>query len=139
MQQNYRKQLIGLAKLYGIIEIKNYLKSSKKVTNAQIELLLIKNNIKLPKKYLSKSSFKKSYLKQLYYTLTAALIIVGFFGGAPNIIESIKKINLNKFVSKKIKEQKNDSLTEIIKKKEVIIPESRKEIVYSGEKQDSEF
>ena len=57
MQLNYRKQLIGLAKLYGIVEIKNYLKSSRRVTNAQIELLLIKNNIKLPKRSLSKSIF----------------------------------------------------------------------------------
>ena len=45
---SYRKQLIQLAKLYGIVEIKNYFRSAKKLTTAQIELILIKNRIKLP-------------------------------------------------------------------------------------------
>ena len=54
-QLSYRKQLIQLAKFYGIVEIKNYLKSAKRLTTAQIELLLIKNSIKLPiKKVLIK-------------------------------------------------------------------------------------
>ena len=47
---SYRRQLIQLAKFYGIIEIKNYFKSAKRLTNAQIELILIKNKIKLPSK-----------------------------------------------------------------------------------------
>ena len=56
-QSSYRKQLIQLAKFYGIVEIKNYFKSDKRLTNAQIELILIKNKIKLPsKKTLSKLS-----------------------------------------------------------------------------------
>ena len=54
-QSSYRKQLIQLAKFYGIVEIKNYFKSAKKLTNAQIELILLKNKVKLPsKKALSK-------------------------------------------------------------------------------------
>ena len=72
-QTSYRKQLIQLAKLYRIVEIKNYLKSAKKLTTSQIELILIKNKIKLPiKKTLSKLEsiiiFKNKYLTQLYYT-----------------------------------------------------------------------
>ncbi len=52
---SYRKQLIQLAKFYRIVEIKSYLKSAKRLTTSQIELILIKNNIKLPsKKTLSK-------------------------------------------------------------------------------------
>ena len=39
-QASYRQQLIQLAKLYGVVEIKNYLKSAKRLTTAQIELLL---------------------------------------------------------------------------------------------------
>ena len=139
MQPNYRKQLIGLAKLYGIVEIKNYLKSSKRVTNAQIELLLIKNGIKLPKKSLSKSNFTKPYLNQIFYTLAAALIIVGFFGGAPDMINLFKKIDFDKFASKKIGEQKNDIPGGILKKRNVVIPENQKEIVYKGEKQEVDF
>ena len=49
-QSSYRKQLIQLAKFYGIIEIKNYFTSAKRLTDAQIELILIKNKIKLPSK-----------------------------------------------------------------------------------------
>ena len=69
-QSSYRKQLIQLAKFYGIVEIKNYFKSAKRLTNAQIELILIKNKIKLPsKKILSKLSrliiIKNKYLRQL--------------------------------------------------------------------------
>ena len=134
MQQNYRKQLIGLAKLYGVVEIKNYLRSSKRVTNSQIELLLIKNNIRLPKKSLPKYDIKKSYLNQIYYTLAAALIIVGFFGGAPNIINLFNKIDLGKFVTQKIEKQNKDSFDEIFKKGNVVLPESQKEIIYKKEK-----
>ena len=42
------EKLIHLAKLYGIVEIKNYARSSKKLTVSQLEVLLIKNRIKLP-------------------------------------------------------------------------------------------
>ena len=49
-QTSYRKQLIQLAKLYGIVEIKNYFRSAKRLTNAQLELILIKNKVKLPSK-----------------------------------------------------------------------------------------
>jgi len=72
-QSSYRKQLIQLAKFYGIVEIKNYFASAKRLTDAQIELILVKNRIKLPlKKILSKLNrliiFKNKYLKQLFYT-----------------------------------------------------------------------
>ena len=84
---SYRKQLIQLAKLYGIVEIKNYFRSAKKLTTAQIELILIKNRIKLPiqrslsrfSSFLSALSFKNEYVKQLYYVLTVLIIVIGFF------------------------------------------------------------
>ena len=95
-QSSYRKQLIQLAKFYGIIEIKNYFKSAKKLTNAQIELILVKNKIKLP----SRNSTSKldyiiilynKYLKQLFYAFAAVLIVVGFFGGMPHITKLFQK------------------------------------------------
>ena len=46
--KSYRDQLLHLAKLYGIVEVKNYARSSKRLTISQLELLLIKNEIKLP-------------------------------------------------------------------------------------------
>ena len=46
--KSYREQLLHLAKLYGVVEIKSYARSSKRLTITQLELLLIKNRIKLP-------------------------------------------------------------------------------------------
>ena len=46
--KSYRDQLLYLAKLYGIVEIKSYARSAKRLTITQLELLLIKNHIKLP-------------------------------------------------------------------------------------------
>ena len=45
--KSYREQLLHLAKLYGVVEIKSYARSSKRLTITQLELLLIKNRIKL--------------------------------------------------------------------------------------------
>ena len=95
---NYRKQLIQLAKFYGIDEIKNYFKSAKRLTNNQLELILIKNKIRLPSnRSLQKiSNFTISsnkYFKQLFYTATVIIIIVGFFGGLAYIAENFHKID----------------------------------------------
>ena len=104
-QSSYRKQLIQLAKFYGIIEIKNYFKSAKRLTNSQIELILIKNKIKLPsKKALSKLGraiiFKNKYLKQLFYTAAVAIVVIGFFGGAPHLINVFHKIDYDLWKNK---------------------------------------
>ena len=47
--KSYRDQLLHLAKLYGVVEIKSYARSAKRLTITQLELLLIKNHIKLRK------------------------------------------------------------------------------------------
>ena len=124
-QSSYRKQLIQLAKFYGIIEIKNYFKSAKRLTNAQIELILIKNKIKLPsKKILSKLGhliiFKNKYLKQLFYTAAVAIVVIGFFGGAPYLIKVFHKIDYDLWKNKdEIAKHKNDSIDNILKKSEI--------------------
>ena len=124
-QSSYRKQLIQLAKFYGIVEIKNYFKSAKRLTNAQIELILIKNKIKLPsKKILSKLGhliiFKNKYLKQLFYTAAVAIVVIGFFGGAPYLINVFHKIDYDLWKNKnEITKHKNDTIDKILKKKEI--------------------
>ena len=50
----YREQLIELAKLYKIQEIKNYIHSKKKLTTSQIELILLKNKVRLPEQSYTK-------------------------------------------------------------------------------------
>ena len=124
-QSSYRKQLIQLAKFYGIIEIKNYFKSAKRLTNAQIELILIKNKIKLPsKKILSKLGrliiIKNKYLRQLFYTAAVAIVVIGFFGGAPYLIKVFHKIDYDLWKNKnEITKHKNDTIDKILKKKEI--------------------
>jgi len=123
---SYRKQLIQLAKFYGIIEVKNYFKSAKRLTTSQIELILIKNNIKLPsKKTLSKFRrliiFKNKYLKQLFYTVVVATVVIGFFGGVPYLVNIFHKVDYNFWKDKKdeIAKHKNDTIDKILKKNEI--------------------
>mgnify|MGYP000380108998 CR=1 FL=1 len=53
--KSYRDQLLHLAKLYGVVEIKSYARSAKKLTISQLELVLIKNDIKSPKRWVNGS------------------------------------------------------------------------------------
>jgi len=122
---SYRKQLIRLAKFYGIVEIKSYLKSAKRLTTSQIELILIKNKIKLPsKKTLSKLGaliiFKNKYLKQLFYTTAVAVVVIGFFGGVPYLVNVFHKVDYNLWKDKdEIAKHKNDTIDKILKKNEI--------------------
>ena len=135
-QSSYRKQLIQLAKFYGIVEIKNYFKSAKRLTNAQIELILIKNKIKLPsKKTLSKLGrliiFKNKYLRQLFYSAAVAVIVIGFFGGVPYLINVFHKIDYDLWKNKdEIAKHKNDTIDKILKKNE-IKPTENNELIYA--------
>ena len=143
-QASYRRQLIQLAKLYGVVEIKNYLKSAKRLTTAQIELLLIKNSIKLPfKKSLSKFGrliiFKSKYLKQLYYTVAVAIVIIGFFGGAPHLIKIFHKVNSDFWKNKdEIVKHKNDSIDRILEKNEIKTYKSEENFVVTENKQQKQ-
>lgn len=117
---NYRKKLIQLAKFYKIVEIKNYFKSSKILTNAQLELILIKNKIKLPiKKRLSKLEYlitlKDKFLQKFLYISAAAILIIVFFGRAPNLVDDYYKIDSrsNQAKVKTLKKSK-DSLAKIL-------------------------
>ena len=54
---SYRDKLLELAYIYDVREIKDYVKSRKNLTSGQIELILKKNKITVPKDY--KSNFFK--------------------------------------------------------------------------------
>jgi len=122
---SYRKQLIQLAKFYGIVEIKSYLKSAKRLTTSQIELILIKNNIKLPsKKNLSKLGrlifIKNKYLKQIFYTAAVVAVVIGFFGGVPYLVSIFHKVDYNLWKDKdEIAKHKNDTIDKILRKNEI--------------------
>ncbi len=96
--KSYRDQLIHLAKLYGVVEIKSYARSAKRLTISQLELLLTKNRIKLPinsssDKAIAKQELKENSIRNVY--LSVAFI---FFMGClitmrpyiKNIVNEIK-------------------------------------------------
>ena len=139
-QSSYRKQLIQLAKFYGIVEIKNYFKSAKRLTTSQIELILIKNRIKLPtKKTLSKLGrliiFKNKHLKQLFYTMAVVVVVIGFFGGVPYLVNVFHKINYDSWKNKdEITKHKNDTIDKILKKNEIKSYKKDEDLVVSEKK-----
>ena len=77
--KSYRDQLLHLAKLYGIVEVKSYARSSKRLTISQLELLLIKNSIKLPVNRSSDKAIAKQELKANTVTNIYLSIFVIFF------------------------------------------------------------
>ena len=79
--KSYREQLLHLAMLYGVVEIKSYARSSKRLTISQLELLLIKNHIKLPinrssDKAISRQELKENTIRNAYLSL----FIIFFIG-----------------------------------------------------------
>ena len=87
---SYRSQLIYLAKLYGVVEIKSYARSSKRLTTSQLELLLIKNKIKLPEnrsnsKVIAKQELKEKTLTNIYLSICFLFFIAALVGSRPYI------------------------------------------------------
>ena len=54
----YRDKLLELAKIYNVKEIHDYIKSKKNLTSGQLELILRKNKIVIPK------DFQTNFLKE---------------------------------------------------------------------------
>ena len=79
--RSYRDQLVHLAKLYGVVEVKSYARSSKRLTVSQLELLLIKNRIKLPTSPSSNRANAKQELKENSITNAYLSFFIIFFIG----------------------------------------------------------
>ena len=72
--KSYRDQLLHLAKLYSVVEVKSYARSAKRLTISQLELLLIKNRIKLPinrssDKAIAKQELKENSIRNIYLSI----------------------------------------------------------------------
>ena len=72
--KSYREQLLYLAKLYSVVEVKSYARSAKRLTISQLELLLIKNQIKLPinrssDKAIAKHELKENAIRNIYLSI----------------------------------------------------------------------
>ena len=115
----YRKQLLNLVKIYNLTEIKTKLLKSE-LTNRQIETLLKKNNISIPKDIINqKLNFFNLF--NFYKVLAFSIILVSFFGLMPILYKSNNKMVLNNSINKfEIKEKINKELNEIIVKDKII-------------------
>ena len=87
---SYRDQLIELSKLYKVDEIKAYLKSKKNLTVSQIEVILIKNKIRLPshsynKKKVAEIKFKEQVITNIFLTVLLIGFIISLISTRPYI------------------------------------------------------
>ena len=56
----YRDKLLELARIYGVKEIQDYIKNRKNLTSGQLELILKKNKIIIPKDF-NTNFFKENF------------------------------------------------------------------------------
>ena len=61
----YRDKLLELAKIYNVKEIQEYIKRRKNLTSGQLELILRKNKIIIPKDFKT-NFFKENVSKPIY-------------------------------------------------------------------------
>ena len=92
--KSYRDQLLHLAKLYGIVEIKSYSRSAKRLTTNQLELLLIKNHIRLPVNRSSDKAIAKQELKENTIRNVYLSFFIIFFIGALILTRPYIKLSL---------------------------------------------
>jgi len=87
---SYRDQLIELSKLYRVDEVKNYIRSKKNLTISQIELVLLKNKIRLPeqsynKKRIVEIKFKEQVITNIVLTACLLVFVISLIGIRPYI------------------------------------------------------
>tara|TARA_B110000438_G_C15770998_1_gene631867 strand:+ start:164 stop:1384 length:1221 start_codon:yes stop_codon:yes gene_type:complete len=96
--KSYRDQLVHLAKLYSVVEVKGYARSAKRLTTSQLELLLIKNRIKLPinrssDKAIARQELKENTIRNLYLSIAFIFFIAALIATRPyikNVVNEVK-------------------------------------------------
>ena len=126
--KSYRDQLLHLAKLYGIVEIKSYARSAKRLTISQLELLLIKNKIKLPinrssDKAIAKQELKETSIRNVYLSI-GFVVFIGFLITVRPYIKTIVNEVKYTYVAEEYKNIKVKKTKEAKKKKSKKIEES---------------
>ena len=134
---SYRDQLLDLAKLYGVVEIKSYARSHKRLTTAQLELILIKNHIKLPvnrssARIIEKHEIREKSITNIYLSLFFIFFIGCMIVTRPYIKNLVNEVKFT-YVAEEYK-LKTDDLTkekaklDKKKKEKIIEPEKTTEI-----------
>ena len=108
--KSYRDQLLHLAKLYGIVEIKSYARSAKRLTTNQLELLLIKNHIKLPvnrssDKAIAKQELKENSIRNIYLSIAILFFIASMITVRPYIKKVVNEVKFT-YVAQEYKSPK---------------------------------
>jgi len=129
--KSYRDQLLHLAKLYGIVEVKRYARSAKKLTTSQLELLLIKNRIKLPvnrssDKAIAKQELKENSIRNIYLSICFIVFVGCLIATRPYIKSVVNEVKFTYVAEEykssettKIKETKKKQTTEKIQEPEL--------------------
>ncbi len=129
--KSYRDQLLHLAKLYGIVEVKGYARSAKKLTTSQLELLLIKNRIKLPinrssDKAIAKQELKENSITNIYLSICFVIFIGCLITVRPYIKTIVNEVKFTYVVQEykssettKIKKTEKNQKTEKIQEPEL--------------------
>ena len=125
--KSYRDQLLHLAKLYGVVEIKSYARSSKRLSISQLELLLIKNRIKLPvnrssDKAIAKQEIKENAIRNIYLSVAFVFFVGCLIVMRPYIKNVVNEVKFT-YVAQEYKSLKTDKLkkTKIKKDKKIEI------------------
>ena len=107
----YRDQLLELCKLYKINEVKSYINSKKKLTTSQIELILLKNKVRLPehsynKKKIAEIRFKEQVLTNVLITCCLIVFLISLVSIRPYIKTVTNEIKFT-YIAKEYKTNKN--------------------------------
>jgi len=130
--KSYREQLLHLAKLYGIVEIKSYARSAKRLTISQLELLLIKNHIKLPvnrssDKAIAKQELKETTITNVYLSFFIIFFIASLILTRPYIKKVVNEVKFT-YVTEEYKSAKVNKTKEKKSKKKKKKEESQPEV-----------
>tara|TARA_B100001029_G_scaffold179193_1_gene187881 strand:- start:1373 stop:2560 length:1188 start_codon:yes stop_codon:yes gene_type:complete len=113
----YRDQLLELGKLYKVHELKLYARSRKDLTISQIELILLKNKIRLPEQSYNKKRIAEiSFKEQVVSNILITLCLIAFIGSLLSVRPYIKTVTSEIKFTHVAKEYKSNS-KKIIKNK----------------------
>ena len=117
--KSYRDQLLHIAKLYGVVEIKSYSRSAKKLTIAQLELLLIKNRIKLPinrssDKAIAKQELKENTIRNIYLSLCFIIFVGCLIVTRPYIKRVVNEVKFT-YVASEYKSGEINKLSKLVR------------------------
>ena len=105
----YREQLLELGKLYKIDELKFYARTKKDLTISQIELVLLKNKIRLPEQSYNKKKIAQiKFKEQVITNILITVFLIGFIISLMTVRPFIKVVTNEIKFTHVAKEYKSD-------------------------------